>query len=130
MDTQIYPMVWLITIVVLYNGILHCRSTMQGSFVVMSVSVVIDGRTPTMGIMTWQKGACNITMVWNFRNTCLQCNSTNIKYFLDWCLLYVNQSGFRAFHCCETALTRLVDMWTCRYLRKVFDLFTINVRYT
>lgn len=28
------------------------------------------------------------------------------------CLLYLYQSGFRAFHACETPCRRLVDMWT------------------
>ena len=61
------------------------------------------------------------------------------KFLLDRCLLYINQSGFRAFHSCETALTRLVDMWTTNMekgllngvvlldLRKAFDLVNINV---
>ena len=48
--------------------------------------------------------------------------------------LYIAQSGFREGHSCETALARLVDMWTTNMskgllngvvfldLRKAFDL--------
>ena len=61
------------------------------------------------------------------------------KFLLDHCLLYIAQSGFRAMHSCETALTRLVDMWTSNMekgllngiilldLRKAFDLVNTDV---
>ncbi len=54
-------------------------------------------------------------------------------------LLFLAQSGFRAFHSCETALTRLVDKWTSNVeegllngivlldLRKAFDLVNTNI---
>ena len=54
-------------------------------------------------------------------------------------LLYIAQSGFRALHSCETALTKIVDNWTSNMekgllngvvlldLRKAFDLVDTDV---
>ncbi len=54
-------------------------------------------------------------------------------------LLYLDQSGFLAFHSCETALTRLVDKWTSNMeegllngivlldLRNAFDLVNTDI---
>ncbi len=54
-------------------------------------------------------------------------------------LLYLAQSGFRAFHPYETALTRIVEKWTSNIeeallnaivllgLRKAFDLVNTNI---
>ncbi len=61
------------------------------------------------------------------------------NFFLKKNLLYLAQSGFHALHSCETALTRLVDMWTANMekcllngivlldLRKTFDLVFTDV---
>ncbi len=61
------------------------------------------------------------------------------NYLIKNSLLYFAQSGFRALHFCETALNRLVDMWTSNMekgllndiilldLRKAFDLVDTDI---
>ncbi len=85
----------------------------------------------------------------NFRPISVLCNLSKIlekhiheslyTFLINHSVLYLAQSGFLAFHSCQSALTRLVDKWTSNMeegllngivlldLRKAFDLVNTEI---
>ncbi len=96
-----------------------------------STSLVIGLNEITLGLIQ-----CYVTFVNSWKK---HIHESLYMFLIKHSLLYLAQSGFWAFHSCQTALTRLVDKWTSNMeegllngivlldLRKAFDLVNTDI---